>query len=226
MRKMRILSLLLLAIVFLAASCAKEGPVGPAGSTGPQGPPGSAGSAGATGAVGPIGPQGPQGPTGPQGPQGPAGTANVIYSDWFAANTLTWADSTHTDLGTISRGNKAAPGVTAAVLSNGIVLSYYRSTTAGTTQLPYIFGTTASLMQYGSILNMGTITYYVANQTSGTATGAMPSGEYRYVVIPGSVGGGRFMQGAAANYTIDQLRNMSYEQVLQLFRIPARGSNG
>lgn len=219
MRKMRVLSLLLFAIAFLAASCAKEGPVGPAGASGPQGPPGPGG---ATGPTGPIGPTGPQGP---QGPAGPAGTANVIYSDWFAASTMTWADSTHTDFGTISRGNKAAPAVTAAVVDNGIVLSYYRSATSGTTQLPYIFGLTTNLMQYNSILKTGTITYFVANQTTGIATGVIPTGDFRYVVIPGSVGGGRLMQGALAGYSIDQLRNMSYEQVLQLFRIPASGSN-
>jgi hypothetical protein len=228
MRKMRVFSLLLLAFLFIVASCTKEGPAGPAGSSGPQGPPGTAGTAGATGSIGPVGPQGPSGPQGPQGPQGPAGpsgTANVVYSDWFAASTLTWADSTHTDLGTISRGNKAATSVTASVIDNGLVLSYYRRATAGTKQLPYITGTTAILMQYFSILKPGTITYFVANQTSGTATGVMPNGEYRYIVIPGSVGGGRFMQGAAANINIDQLRNMSYEQVLQMFRIPRSGSN-
>ncbi|MGZ8544579.1 MAG: hypothetical protein ACXWV0_04745, partial [Flavisolibacter sp.] len=136
-----------------------------------------------------------------------------------------WADSIHTDLGIISRGNKAATSVTAAVIDNGVVLSYFRSPSAGATQMPYLFGTTANLMQYNTILQPGTITYFVANHSSGNATGAMPTGEFRYVVIPGSVGGGKFMQGAFAGYSIDQLRFMTYEQVLQKFNIPANGSN-
>lgn len=213
MRKINILFLTLLSIVFIASSCTKEGPVGPQGATGAQGPPGPAGGTGGTG------------PAGPTGPTGPAGTANVIYTSWFAASTLTWADSTHAEFGTISRANRAAPGVTAAVVDNGVVLSYYREATAGTVQLPYTFGTTANLRQYGAILKTGTITYYVANLTTGTATGVTPAGDFRYVIIPGGVAGGRMMSGAAMGYTIEQLRAMSYEQILKMFSIPADGSS-
>lgn len=54
-----------LMIVFAIAITACEGPEGP---TGPQGA------------------SGPQGEQGPEGPQGEEGTANVIYSDWIAAD--------------------------------------------------------------------------------------------------------------------------------------------
>ena len=210
MRNSRFLSLSVFAFLFLAVSCTKEGPAGPQGTSGPQGPPGATGATGGTGATGPA---------------GQTGTANVIYSSWFAASTLTWADSTHTDLGTISRGNRAAPGVTATVLSNGVVLSYYRSATTGTTTLPYTFGTTANLSTYSSLISTGTITYFVANLSTGTATGVVPTGEFRYVIIPGGVSGGRLMSGSAQGYTIDQLRSMSYERILDLFRIPFDGTN-
>ena len=212
MRKMRILSPLLLAFVFIVSSCSKEGPAGPSGATGPQGPPGG------------TGPTGPQGPAGPTGPQGPAGTANVIYSAWFDANTLTWADSTHAHFGTISRGNRAAAGVTAAVIDNGVVLSYFRSADAGVTQLPYLQSTPTTI-SYNSILSTGTITYFVADISDGDATGMVPTGEFRYVIIPGGTAGGRLMPGATLGYTVDQLRAMSYEQVVKLFNIPSNGSN-
>src|SRR5690349_22532058 len=199
MRKLRLLSLLSFAIIFVGSSCTKEGPAGPQGATGTQGPPG------ATGAT---------------------GTANVIYTAWFNMNTLTWADSTHADLGTISRGNRAAPGVTAAVVDNGVVLSYYRSTNSGVVPLPYTFGTTANLRQYGFLLKTGTITYYVANLTTGTATGVTPTGELRYVIIPGGTAGGRSAEeNRYGGYTVTELKAMSYEQVARLFHIPESGSN-
>jgi len=220
---MRILSLALFAFLFITG-CTKEGPQGPQGPVGPQGNPGVSGGTGATGPAGPAGPTGPQGPVGPTGPQGPAGTANVIYSSWFAASTLTWADSTHTDYGTISRGNRAAPGVTAAVIDNGVVLSYYRSTTAGPTTLPYTFGAGANISQYNSILKTGTITYFVANLTTGNASGVVPTGEFRYVIIPGSVAGSRTMS-TANRFTPEQLQAMTYAQIAKLYNIPPDGAN-
>ncbi|MFL5774364.1 MAG: hypothetical protein ACJ75F_14475 [Flavisolibacter sp.] len=222
MRNMRILSLALFAFIFIAG-CTKEGPQGPQGPTGPQGNPGVSGGAGSTGPAGPAGPAGPQGPV---GPAGPSGTANVIYSGWFAASTLTWADSTHADYGTISRGNRAAPGVTAAVIDNGVVLSYYRDATAGTTTLPYTFGntTTSTIKQYNSILKAGTITYFAANLTTGTASGVIPPGEFRYVIIPGSVAGSRTMS-TANRFTTEQLQSMTYAQIAKLYNIPPNGSN-
>lgn len=199
MRKIRIVTFSLFVFVFIT-SCTKEGPQGPQGTAGPQGSPGGSGAT------------------------GPAGTANVIYSSWFAASTLTWADSAHADFGTISRGNRAAPGVTTAVMNNGLVLSYYKDANAGTTTLPYIFGTTANLRQYNSILKSGTITYFAANLTSGTATGVIPAGEFRYVIIPGSIAGARTMS-TANRFTLQQLQAMTYQQVADLFNIPASGSN-
>ena len=62
------------ALVFLFASCSKEGPQGPAG---PQGEPGAQGVTGAPG---------DKGNTGVRGPKGDKGTANVLYSDWMNLN--------------------------------------------------------------------------------------------------------------------------------------------
>jgi hypothetical protein len=218
MRKARLFSLALLSIVFIAASCTKEGPQGPVGPQGPQGIGGVTGPTGATGATGPAGPTGPQGPVGATGPQGPAGTANVIYSAWFNTSTLTWADSVHADQGVISKANRAAAGVTTAVMDNGVVLSYFRSATAGTTLLPYLYPNLLQIQQINYILKPGTMTYYVSDLTDMNASGIIPVGELRYVIIPGSVAGGR-----VSGYSLEQLKRMSYDQVASIFNIPANG---
>jgi hypothetical protein len=215
MRKSRIFSLAALSIVFIAASCTKEGPQGPVGPQGPQGVGGVQGPTGATGATGPAGPTGPQGPAGATGPQGPAGTANVIYSAWFNASTLTWADSVHAVYGVISKADKAAPGVTAAVMDNGVVLSYYRSATVGTTILPFTYPNLLQIQELSYIMKPGIMTYFVGDLTDMNASGTIPVGELRYVIIPGSVAGGRM----AGGYTAEQLKKMSYAEVARIYHI-------
>ena len=215
MRKFRLLSLLALAITFIAVSCTKEGPEGPAGATGPQGPTGT----GATGATGPIGPQGPAGPV------GPPGTANVIYSPWFAVTTMTALDSTHIDYGGIKRYIRTAPGVTAGVIDNGLVLSYWRVGTGinvPPTSIPLLFDQTGTYYM-GFWLNTGRIFYFT--KIFGTAGGWTPNstGEFRYIIIPGSIAGGRSAGAGGTNYTADQIKAMSYEQVSRLFNIPSSG---
>lgn len=223
MRKSRIFSLAILSIVFIAASCTKDGPQGPVGPQGPQGIGGVPGPTGNTGPAGPAGPTGPQGPAGATGPQGPAGTANVIYSAWFNTTTLTWADSVHAVYGVISKANRAAPGVTTAVMDNGVVLSYYRSATVGTAMLPFTYPNLAQIQELSFILKQGTMTYFVADLTDMNASLIVPVGELRYVIIPGSVAGGRMMSGPAVGYTVEQLKKMSYADIAKLFNIPANG---
>lgn len=226
MRKFRLLSLLALAITFIAVSCTKEGPEGPAGATGPQGP---TGNTGATGATGPLGPQGPAGPV------GPPGTANVIYSSWATVNALVAAngaiiDSAFTDYGTCKRFFRIAPSLTQGVLDNGLVLSYWRVGAPPSqiySTLPYQFPVGAQIYYLGALAtvqaSVGKIFYFTS--IFGTNTGWTPngSGESRYVIIPGSVAGGRSAGVGGTNYTPDQVKAMSYEQVCQTFNIPASG---
>jgi hypothetical protein len=47
--------------------------------------------------------------------------------------------------------------------------------------------------------------------------------QYRWVVIPGGVSGGRGINGSnmtSTGYTVDELKNMSYHQVCTLLNIP------
>lgn len=223
MRKFRLLSLLFLAISFIAVSCTKEGPEGPAGATGAQGP---AGIGGATGPAGATGPTGPQGPVGPAGPQGPAGTANVIYSSWFTFATTDWADSSIVNVGSAKRAIKAAPGITAAVMNQGVVLSYM-AFTADPNQafyaLPFTLAGTTPVV-FGFLPNTSKVVYYLVN-LNGTNPGFTTPGtfSYRYVIIPGGVAGGRSTYVGNTGYTMDQIKAMPYDQVARIFNIPANG---
>lgn len=223
MRKFSSLSLLFLAITFIAVSCTKEGPEGPAGATGPQGP---AGIAGATGSTGATGATGPQGPVGPVGPQGPAGTANVIYSSWFNFATADWADSVMTNLGTAKRAYRTAPAITQAVVDNGVVLSYLSLTTTpgvGPYLLPFTIPASPAALIVGNIPTVGRMVFYnvFSNATTGVALNTAYS--FRYVVIPGGVAGGRSATVGNTGFTADQLKAMPYEDVARIFNLPANG---
>lgn len=229
MRKFKLLSLLALAITFLAVSCTKEGPEGPAGATGAQGPTGAAGPAGPTG---PTGPTGPAGPTGPTGPQGPPGTANVIYSPWITDPTITnWADTAMTLYGTVvRRRNIPAPGITQTLIDQGVVLVFARGGAIGggnaPIQLPVTITFGGNQLQVGFIPVLGKLVFYIANTITGTAPAVFWGGDFRYVLIPGGVAGGRGMsreKTAEINgriYTERELTGMSYTQVCSLLKIP------
>lgn len=218
MRKFRLLSLLALAITFIAASCTKEGPEGPAGGTGAQGP---TGATGATGPTGPVGPTGPAGPTGPTGPQGPAGTANVIYSAWATSPFATRDTTVDGTLYRITHIN--APSLSASILNQGVVLTYTRlvpgiepsllpfaSNAGGSSTIIGTWNTTQKIF-----INRITIGCNLPACLIGLSTFL----EYRYVLIPGVVSGGRSATVPGTNYTVDQIKAMSYERVCQLFKI-------
>jgi len=226
MRKLRFLSLLLLAITFIVINCTKEGPEGPVGATGPQGPAGPAGAAGAAGAAG------TPGAPGATGPQGPAGTANVIYSSWaFTGQNSATPDTSLLGEGTVNVGYRTAPGITQAILDNGVVLSY--ASNSGTTPTaiytmpwirvnPFVANQT---IKYGFMPVVGKIIYYTSNLTTGlnSGLGSVSTTLYtRYVIIPGGVAGGRMASGEQTyfGHTADELKAMSYHDVCSLLSIP------
>lgn len=226
MRKFSSLSLLLFSLAFIAISCTKEGPEGPAGATGPQGP---AGANGGVGPAGPTGPTGPQGPTGPTGPQGPAGTANVIYSAWISdAAAANWADTAMTLYGTVvRRRNVTAPGVTQAIIDQGVVLAYARGSAVGAGNapvvLPFSFFFTPSTLQLAYLPAPGRVIFLITNLSTGVAPNVFWGGDFRYVIIPGGVAGGKTTGLGGTNYTADELKKMSYQQISTLFQLPADG---
>ena len=236
MRKFSLLSLLLLAFSFILINCTKEGPEGPAGATGAQGP---TGLTGPTGPTGPIGPSGPSGPTGPTGPQGPAGTANVIYSAW-ATEPANWgADTAMLSLngGNAKRFIVTAPSLSQSILDQGVILCYFRGgvTSNNPVALPYNIPlplaapNNIETVDYRASLNKITYVFYILNNTAApiTFTNINSGGQFRYVLIPGVVPGGRSIgaeptiaSGPAAGYSASQLKAMPYSQLCSLLKIP------
>jgi hypothetical protein len=234
MRKFTTLSLLLLSIAFIVSNCVKEGPEGPAGANGAQGPAGATGATGSTGATGATGPQGPVGAT---GPQGPAGTANVIYSSWFNASTGSgWADTTvnwfFSTTATINRNIFNAPGITSAIMNQGVVLVYYNENVPPFRLVPLPWSAQYNATQsftMGFLPDIGKLIVYqqflVAPFTP-TPNNVISTDQFRYVLIPGGVAGGRGTSTEVVvdingqTYTETELKNMSYHDVCTLLNIP------
>lgn len=223
MRKLRILSLVFIALAFITVNCTKEGPEGPVGAQGPQGPPGNTGG---TGPAGPAGPTGPQGPVGPQGPAGPAGTANVIYSSWMSFGS-NWVDTNMVNIGDAKRAIQPAPSITTAILDNGAILAYMAFTgNVPFYPLPRMNTQIAGGVVYNFHPAVGKMIYYYTTFTGTNPGFILNSGySFRYVLIPGSISGGRMASGPAAGYSLDELKAMPYEKVARIFNIPAEGTN-
>jgi hypothetical protein len=214
---------LLLATAFIFVNCTKEGPEGPAGATGAQGPTGANGPAGA---AGPQGLTGPAGPAGPAGPQGVAGTANVIYSSWTSFPAANWTDSTMFTIGLVKKVYMPAPSLSAAIINNGVSLVYIRFTgspTFGPYILPWIAN--QSNLMFGFAPTLNRIVLYNTNLTGTAGLIVDPLVEFRYVLIPGGVAGGRgantekMAEIKGQLYTESQLIAMSYSQICSLLNI-------
>lgn len=216
MRKLRLLSLFLFAITFITISCTKEGPEGPVGASGPQGPPGTPGATGAAGSTGPA---------------GPAGSANVIYSGWTLTGTG-WTATGAIIYGAQFLFDKATTSITQAIMDQGLVLGYIKgepntpSLSSQVFQLPYLVGNGFGFLdQYELVLNApGNIRFLYKSDFAWSAAQLAPI-SFRYIIIPGGVAGGRVMNGAPAGYTVDQLKKMTYKEIITMFNIPDDGSN-
>lgn len=237
MRKLTfgLVQLLLLTGVLLTSSCKKE--------TGPTGPQGTQGVVGITGPNGPVGATGPAGPQGPQGPQGgqgaPGAISNIIYSNWIpsrpgGAGTTSWTTTgaSFYGAGTFAIFTTAAPGITIEIRDRGAVLAYMRG-------VPFLAAATVFPMPnseaidtfgdyndyYDFVINsIGSIRFLYKSSFPWT-TSTIGSCEFRYVAIPGATAGGRFTSGPAAGYSIEDLKKMSYDQIANMFKLPANGSN-
>lgn len=213
MRKFSSLSIFILAITLLA-SCTKEGPEGP---------------------VGAAGPQGPAGPAGAPGAPGTPGAGITTYSSWYTTVNADWV------LGYIAPLNfnvervyvRQAPGLTASILNEGVVLCYGKNFTIGASTrmdnpvlLPYMENYNGQ--HYGAIPREGNIVFTYDPASGMERPVAQLVGiQYRYILISGSVAGGRGQASETlyGGFTKEELTRMSYEQVAELFNIPEEGSN-
>ena len=129
-----------------------------------------------------------------------------------------------TDQGLCKVDYRDAPGVTASVISNGVVLSYGAPSAASTwaSPLPWLVTSVNPNIIIGFRPSVGRMVYYNA-QVNSAAGGIVltPTYVYRYVIIPGGVAGGKSANGEELykGYTATQLRSMTYAQVAKLFNI-------
>jgi hypothetical protein len=211
MRKYNSACLLFISILFIAVSCTKEGPEGPVGAQGPQGATGSSGPAGAA------------------GPQGAQGSTNVTYSPWFLTSAAGWVVATGAPYGAQAAFDRASTVITQTIMDQGLVLGFIKgepntpSLATQTFPLPYSLGAGLGFVdQYEFVLNApGNIGFlYKSDNPWSPAQLAVIS--FRYVVIPGSIAGGRGVSSVTTyeGYTAEQLKAMPYSQVKTLFNIP------
>lgn len=229
MKKISIL-IIVLQITIIISSCSRRGDTGDRGPTGINGPIGPQGNQGITG---PQGPTGPMGATGPQGLQGNAGVTNVTYSAWSTSGSSNWGTTNITLYGARFIHDRAAPGITTTVISNGVVLAFVRTVptfpTSNISQLPLRIqtGTGVVFHEISFILNIaGNLRFlYKHNSTLPYTSAQLGTVETRYIIIPGTSLGGKMISGPAIGYTIDQIKALTYEQVQSMFNIPDAGSN-
>ncbi|HLG38205.1 MAG TPA: hypothetical protein VI461_01005 [Chitinophagaceae bacterium] len=227
MRHLKYFSILV-SFIILIIGCTKEGPEGPMGAIGPQGTPGLTGATGGTGAAGAT------------GAQGAAGTANVIYSGWMPAppgffvntgNPNDWMDTTFPTIGLVSRANFSAPSMTQTILDQGLTMVYHTFSTGAPTgganaqSLPYSAVASGFLLQINHKPAIGRIIVFVKNLTTTASFGLTGGHFFRYVIIPGTIAGGRMINGPASGFTPEELKAMSYEQVIKKFNLPYIGGN-
>jgi hypothetical protein len=219
--------------------------VGPTGLQGPTGPQGATGPQGIQGPTGLQGPQGLIGPAGATGATGAAGTpAQVIYSPWI---TSPYNSRDTTVDGTCLRMRHIdAPSLSATILNQGLMITYMRVGSIGPYALPYTSDAGGATNTVNCIYNQQKIllyrhTFNTCRFNSGIAE-AYPgqpvlvnlpqSLEYRYVLIPGLLAGGR-VNALNGSKEMDlthvilpgqtqsmNLHNISYATVCSMLGIP------
>lgn len=144
---------------------------------------------------------------GPAGPQGPAGTANVIYSTWKYATSF---NDTTIDNSALKAGYVAAPSLSTTILNSGTVIVYF-TYGGGTFVLPYTSnaGGKPNTISFTPMFNKILITRFTHDNSNSVALSTLL--QYRYVIIPGGVSGGR--QAAHPDYS-------DYTAVCRYYNIP------
>jgi hypothetical protein len=128
-----------------------------------------------------------------------------------------------------ARAIQTAPSVTSTNINNGVILAYVRPAAYGANtisqmpiQLYYSNVQTYEIHTFLTDVNKMIILFQ--NVNNGTVSNFYPTAnQYRYIVIPGGVAGGRTAEKAATInghvYTESTLKSMSYQQVCQLLNI-------
>ena len=146
---------------------------------------------GDTGPAGPAGPAGQNGTAGPQGPKGDSGSANVIYSAWmdgsFVPDLVIQDPNDNTKLDTLEWADTLnAPKLTSAILNQGSIKVYFNAGTA-TNQLVIPVPYSDVFINISAQFVVGKIFLYSSQDLSTQVISGAKAGQWRYVIIPGSV---------------------------------------
>lgn len=159
------------------------------------------------GDTGPAGATGDAGPTGATGAAGPKGTANVYYSAWVYASSFrdSIIDNSNLKLGTI-----AAPQMVDSIVNKGTLLVYF-TYGGGVQPMPYTSnaGGKTSTLSFIPMLNRIFVTRFTHDNSNAVALSTLL--QYRYIIIPGGIGGRQMDINYAA---------MTYQEVCSFLRIP------
>lgn len=158
------------------------------------------------GEVGPKGDTGATGANGATGAKGDVSSANVIYSTWKPADS--WVLSNY--YGAIGRYfDIAAPQLTREILDRGNVYVYWKPANNLDAVIP-LPTTTHDFREFFLEHKVSRIRIWFFNSIR-TDPGTLPSSnEFRYVIVPGGVAGGR---RTAVDYS-------NYEAVKKAYNLP------
>lgn len=161
-----LVTLSIVAMLFMFVSCGKDGDIGP---------------------IGPQGEQGIQGEKGDKGDQGDRGNANVV-NRYFKALTFTWVNQT-VGVAKYKAAVLDVPELTADIVSNGAVMVYADLNLAGDevtwSSLPITFYEGGRMKNYTTGISVGKVTVRLGYD--GTGIPDAPTGvSFRVVVIEGT----------------------------------------
>ncbi|PCE66426.1 collagen-like protein [Sediminicola luteus] len=192
-------------LIFLINCSPEDGEMGPPGPQGEQGPVGPAGVDGQDGA---------DGADGADGTDGETGTANVIYSDWLDSPIV---DNDNNIMAPTANGSYDVPSLDAAIVEEGVVLVYGRTTTNNFVfALPFIG---SSGVSYYFRYEENDLNIRLA-KIDGSNIGTPLFDQYRYILIPGGTQASNGTGGITGKTADLDLNNMSYEEILEHFNIP------
>jgi hypothetical protein len=162
---------------------------------------------------GPVGPAGTAGADGADGADGPPGTANVLYSSWMRVNMSSSIDA-HAD--TTYYENFTANAITSDILSTGTILTYLQTTDSYGDSLIFNAATAWTESYYVGDIYVESDPPLASNSSGYNYAGY----NYRFIVIPGAVATTMFK-----GMNPDQIKNMSYTEIVRTLNIPSRSSN-
>ena len=182
------------------------------------------GDRGPEGPTGPEGQQGPQGPEGQQGAPGADGNANVIVSEWknFSGAKDSVFDNTAMRVITVE-----APELTEDRLENSAILVYLNYG-AGAFPLPYTSNAALRISTISFFPEKGKIRPFRFVYDGGPLISISSMVKFKYVIIPhGAVAPKTTNSNTkeqlyklnSKNYTLEQLKAMSYEEISVLLNI-------